>query len=449
MTMPLNTPFPSAPSPLRRSLQAAVLACVLAAAPMAASAQSASRSGGDFIVAVVNQELVTNTEVQQRIEQAEQDAERRKLRLPARDDLVQMILDRLIDERAQLSYARETGVKVDEAEVERAWSSIAAQNQLTATQLRERLRAEGMDPTRFRANLRDQIALDRVRDREVQSRVRILDADIETWLSKERERRGSATEFNVAQILYAVPEGAPPEKWAEQRARALQALQRLNQGADFATLVQQESDGPRERAGALGLKRIDKLPDAFAEAVRPLRPGEIAPQIVRSGAGYHLLKVLDRQDAALTITQRHARHILMRPTPGQDEQATVKRLQDFKKRIASGSVRFEELARRHSEDGSAAGGGDLGWANPGQFVPEFERVLESLQPNQVSDPVVSRFGVHLIQLIETREMQLSPADQREMARNALREQKREETYNEWARDIRARAYIELREPPSR
>jgi peptidyl-prolyl cis-trans isomerase SurA len=281
----------------------------------------------------------------------------------------------------------------------------------------------------------------------VQARIRISDSEIENWLVQQREKSGAATEFNLAQILISVPESATPEQVAERRARAVSALQRLKSGADFAALVQELSDGPKERGGALGMRRADRLPDLFVDAIKPLRQGEVAPQILRSGAGFHILKVIERQDAALTVTQHHARHILLRLSPELGETAAVTRLQDYKRRMATGSARFEDLARRYSEDGSAPGGGDLGWAGPGQFVPEFEQALVQLKPGAVSDPVISRFGVHLIQLIERREVRLGVREQREAARSALREQKYEDAYNEWARDVRARAYVELRNSP--
>lgn len=444
----------AAPPPAKRSGAKAASAPATAPQGVAPTAVEpalnapVSRRGGDYIVAVVNQELVTNNEVLQRLSRMEQEAERRQARLPARDELLQLLLDQLIDERAQISYAKDAGLKVDDSEVDRTFSSIAAQNGLSFAQLRERLQQEGMDYGRFRNNLRDQLMLDRLREREVQSRIRITDSDIENWLTKEREKRGAATEFNVGQIFFAVPEGASTERWAERRAQAIGALQQLKLGADFGALVLQMSDGTRERNGALGLRPLSRLPDTFADAVRPLQVGEVAPQVIRSAAGFHILKVLERQDAPLTVAENHARHILIKPGPNAPEQAVIARMEDFKRRIVAGQARFDELARRHSEDGSAPSGGDLGWAGPGQFVPEFENAMNQLAPGGVSDPLVSRFGVHLIQLLERREVKLDTRQQREMARAALREQKRDEAYTEWARDIRARAYVELREAPS-
>lgn len=435
-------------APQRRHALAALLmvATSLLFTPLDASAQAARRSG-DYIVAVVNQELVSNSEVQQRLQRAEQDAARNNTRLPDRDTLQRELLDQLIDERAQLSSARDSGVRVDDTEIDRAVTNVAAQNQITVPQLRERLRTEGMDYTRFRTTLRDQIMLERVREREVQARIRINDADIESWLSEQREKNGAATEYNVAQILLSVPENAAPALVAQRRQQGVLLLQRLRAGEDFATLVREASDGTKERGGEIGLRRADKLPDLFVEAISPLRAGEVAPQVLRSGAGFHVLKLVERREATLTVSQQHARHILLRPGPKLTQEAAVRRLAGFKRQVEAGTAKFEDLARQHSDDGSAANGGDLGWASPGQFVPEFEQAMTTLRPGSIADPVVSRFGVHLIQLLERRDQRLEAREQREMARTALREQKYEDAYTDWAREVRARAYVELRDPP--
>jgi peptidyl-prolyl cis-trans isomerase SurA len=431
----------------RQALAMVLLAASLLCPPLDALAQSAARRSGDYIVAVVNQEVVTNSEVQQRLQRAEQDAASSNARLPDRDTLMRELLDQLIDERAQLSAARDGGVRVDEAEIDRAVTNVAAQNQITVAQLRERLRSEGLDYVRFRNTLRDQILLERIREREVQSRIRITDADIEAWLAQQREKNGAATEYNVAQILLSVPENAAPAVIAQRRQQGVALLQRLRSGEDFTALVREASDGSKERGGELGLRRADKLPDLFVEAVGPLRAGEVAPQVLRSGAGFHLLKLVDRREAALTVQQQRARHILLRPGAKLTQETIVRRLTGYKRQIEAGTAKFEDLARQLSEDGSAANGGDLGWASPGQFVPEFEQALSALRPGAIADPVVSRFGVHLIQLLERREQRLDAREQREMARAALREQKTDDAYTDWAREVRARAYVELRDPP--
>lgn len=429
-----------------QALAVLLLAGCLLCSPLDTLAQAARRSG-DYIVAVVNQELVTNSEVQQRLQRAEQQAASSNTRLPDRGTLMRELLDQLIDERAQLGAARDAGVRVDEAEIDRAVSNIAAQNQISVVQLRERLRSEGMDYARFRNALRDQILLERVREREVQGRIRITDADIESWLAEQRMKNGAATEYNIAQILLSVPENAAPALVTQRRQQGVALLQRLRAGEDFATLVREASDGSKDRSGELGLRRADKLPDLFVEAISPLRAGEVAPQVLRSGAGFHVIKLVERREAALTVSQQRGRHILLRPGPKLTQDAAIRRLTGYKRQIEAGTAKFEDLARQHSEDGSASSGGDLGWASPGQFVPEFEQALSSLRPGSIADPIISRFGVHLIQLLERRDQRLEAREQREMARTALREQKSEDAYADWAREVRARAYVELRDPP--
>lgn len=415
--------------------------------PAAAVANAVERRSGDFIVAVVNRELVTNSEVQSRLNQIEAEEQKRGTTLPPRDDLQRQVLDQLIDERAQLAFARETGVRVDETDIDRAVQSIAAQNQITVAQMRERMKAEGFDYLRLRDNLRDQMLLERVREREVQGRTRMTDTEIENWLAAQRNKAGLSTEYNIAQILITVPEGAGPNELAQRRALAVTALQRLRAGEDFGRLVTELSEASKDKGGALGLRPASRLPDVFVEAVAPLKLGEVAPQVVRSGAGFHVLKLIERKDANLSVTETHARHILLRPGPALTQDAAMARMIGYKRDIEGARARFEDLAKRYSEDGSASAGGDLGWAGPGRYVPEFEQVLTALEPGQISDPVVSRFGVHLIQLIERRQTQLDARQQREAARTALKEEKYEAAYAEWSRETRARAYVEMREPP--
>ena len=430
--------------------QTAPQAAASAPAPAAAAPTSPSQTvrQGDFIVAVVNQELVTNSEVQRRMAQIEQDAARNRQNVPPRDELRKLVVDQLIDERAQLSLAREEGIRVDDAELDRAVQSVAAENQLTLDQLRQRLQKDGIDFARFRNNVRDQILLERVRDRDVQERIKVSDRDIDDELARQRKAAGASVEFNIAQLLVEVPDNAAPgvEAAAKQRAEAL--LARARAGEDFAALVKSSSDGSRENGGQLGMRPSDRLPDVFVAAMRGLKPGDVVPTLIRSGAGFHVLKLVDKREAALTITQTHARHILLRNSPGVTQKTLIDRLAGFRQEIVSGQARFGQLAREYSQDGSADQGGDLGWANPGQFVPEFEQALAALKPGEVSNPVVSRFGVHLIQLIERREVSMDPKQERDAVRNMLREQKYDEAYADWARETRNKAYIEMRDAPT-
>ena len=445
-----------------RALTAPTLAALLGccallpamAQPTRANAAAAPASAnplrpGDHIAAVVNRELVTAYEVSQRLARARDEAQRSNQALPAEAELRRQVLESLIEDRAMLSHARDSGVRVDEPDLDRAVASMAAQNQMTMAQLRAQLAREGLDLARFRANIRDQMLIERVREREVAQRIRITDTDIDEFIEKQRGAAAGEVQYNVAQVLVTVPEGASEAVVAERRARAEAALLRVRGGEAFASVAKAVSeDANKDNGGEIGLKPADRLPDVFLEVVRPLANGDLAPALLRSGAGFHVLKLIERSDGtALRVTQTRARHILLRPSPQLSTQAVQARLADFKRQIESGAKRFEDLAREHSLDGSATSGGDLGWTAPGQFVPEFEEALTALAPGGISAPVVSRFGVHLIQVVERRSVALDAKQLREQARNALRERKFETAYAEWVREVRDRAYVEFRDAP--
>jgi peptidyl-prolyl cis-trans isomerase SurA len=447
---------------LRIRLLGLALAMGLYAAPGLAQLQLRAPAGtptvqirgpafnGDYIVAVVNSDLVTAGEVEQRLDRIRAAAVPRGAALPpASEQMRQQALQSLIEERVIMTYARESGIKVDDAELDRAVQSVATQNQLTLNQLRERLRADGIDYVRFRANLRDQILMERVREREVGVRTRVLDVDIDKYLAERNVINAKDAELNIAQILVSVPEGASPDVLTQRQSRADAALARVLGGEDFATVAREVSeDGNRARGGEIGLRTASRLPDLFVEQVRGLRPGEVSPTVLRSGAGLHVLKLLERRDmSGVRITQTRARHILLRPSAQLSVDVARQRLSDMRAQIERGSSNFESLARQFSEDASAAQGGDLGWVNPGAFVPEFEEAMNRLSVGGISQPVVSRFGVHLIEVVERREVTLDAKQVREQARNALREQKFEQAYLEWLKELRSRAYVEMRDPP--
>jgi peptidyl-prolyl cis-trans isomerase SurA len=297
--------------------------------------------------------------------------------------------------------------------------------------------------------VRDQLLMERVREHEVNQRITISAADIDKLIEQRRVAAGTSAQLNIAQILVTVPEDASPEVVAQRKARAEAALARVKGGEAFDAVAKEISeDGNKAQGGVIGMRPMDRLPDVFVEVARNMKPGEISPTLLRSGAGFHVLKLVGRQEGgAFTVQQTHARHILLRVSEQLSAEAAGRRLADFKRQIQSGAKSFEQLARDNSEDGSAAGGGDLGWVSPGAFVPEFEETMNSLPINGISDPITSRFGVHLIQVLERRQTTLDVKQQREQARNVLREQKFEEAYLEWVRDLRGRAYIEMREPP--
>jgi peptidyl-prolyl cis-trans isomerase SurA len=422
-------------------------AVVAAAIGLAAITAAAQR--GDYIVAVVNQELVTASELQQRLARIREEAVRNHTQLPPAPALRKQVLDSLIDERVLVTNARESGARVEEPELDRAVANVAQQNQMTTVQLRERLRQEGISYAKFRDNLRDQIMVERVREREVVSRIKISDAEIDDLIEKRRIASNAGGEIQLAQILVTVPDGAADSVVAERRARAEAALKRVQAGEDFSAVAREVSeDSNRAQGGDIGLRPIDRLPDLFVQAAQRLKPGEVLPELLRSGAGFHILKLVDRNGTtAFTIDQSRVRHILLRPSAELTPEAATRRLLQFKRDILAGTKTFEQLARDNSEDGSAVQGGDLGWAAPGSFVPEFEEAIAALPVGGISDPVTTRFGLHLVQVVDRRKITLDNRQLREQARNILREQKFEAAFNEWLRDLRGRSYIEYRDPP--
>lgn len=405
----------------------------------------------DYIVAVVNSEPITNSEVERELQRLTQQLAQQRRPAPERKELARQVLESLINQKVQLQLARESGVRVDDASIDQALQNIARQNQMEVAELQRRLTGDGIVLSQFRAQLREQLMLTRLREREVEPRVRISDLEVDQYLRDQQNNSDPAsTEINLAQLLVSVPDAATTEQVNALQVKAQGLLARARGGEDFVALVREFSDASdRANGGQLGLRTASRYPPLFMEATQALEVGAISA-LVRSGAGFHLLKVLERKIAGMpgmTMTQSRVRHILLRVSPQLSESAARDKLTEFRRRIVAGQADFAVLARENSQDGSAAQGGDLGWASPGMFVPEFEEVMNRLAPAQISEPLVSRFGVHLIQLMERRDATLSPREQREAVRALLREKKLDESYATWAQDLRGRAYVEMREPP--
>jgi peptidyl-prolyl cis-trans isomerase SurA len=403
----------------------------------------------DFVVALVNSEPITNSELQTEVKRALQQLSQQRRPLPDKNELTRQVLERLIGDRIQLQLANQSGIRIDDAAVDLAEQNIARQNQLGVAELRRQLLADGVSASQFRAQLREQLTLTRLRERELEPRVRVTELDIDQYLREAQSNSDPATrQISLAQILVAVPDGASDAQVATLQARAEALLSRVRAGEDFNNLARAASDAPdRSNGGQLGLRTADRYPTLFVDATRALAVGEVSA-LVRSGAGFHLLKVMERQDANLpptAVTQTRSRHILLRPSAQLSEAAARDRLLAYRAQIQAGQAGFAALARQHSQDGSAAQGGDLGWTSPGMFVPEFEQFMNRLAPGQVGEPLVSRFGVHLIEVLERRRVETSQREQREAVRSLLREKKLDEAYLLWAQDQRSRAYVELRE----
>lgn len=404
----------------------------------------------DFIVAVVNSEPITNNEVHARAlrlrAQMAQGAN-----LPEMGEFKREVLQRLIDERAQLQHAVDTGIRVDDSSVDQAEQTVAQQNQISVADLRRQLVRDGINVAQFRRELRDQLVLTRLRERDVDARVRVSDLEVDQYIGeRQRDTDPASQEVNLAQVLVRVPDGASADQVATLQAKAERVLSRARAGEDFALLVREASDAPdRVNAGQLGLRPADRYPPLFVEATQGLPAGALS-NVVRSGAGFHVLKVVERRVAgmpATTMTQSQARHILLLLTPKVGEKEALAKLSELRARIMAGKADFAALAREHSQDGSAPQGGDLGWTNAGQFVPEFEEVMNRLGVAEISQPFVSRFGVHIVQVVDRRNTTLSQREQRELVRAMLREKKTDEAYVTWAQDLRGKAYVDLREPP--
>ena len=439
----LSFSFPAQGQFLRTLLAALCLGvCVL---PAAGQSQRAS-SAADFIVAVVNSTPITNVELQLRLLRVQQQLSRQG-NVPPRSQLLREVLERLILERAQLQLARELGVTPDDAAVGQAVDNVALQNQVSLEELKRRLSADGVDYARFRADVRDELTLVRLREREVDSRVKVSEQDIDQFFRDRQAQAGAEPErIQLAQILVAVPESATADQVRALQAKAQRALDRVRAGEPFAGVAAEVSDAADRAAGGdLGLRPVDRLPSLFVDAVRDLKDGALAGPL-RSGAGFHVLQLVkrSRDAAALTVIQTRARHILFKSGPKFNEAQATAKLLDFKRLIVAGQADFAALARDNSEDGSAKDGGDLGWTSTGMFVPEFEQVMNQLAPGQIADPLVSRFGVHLLQVMARREAPLSEREQRELARNLVREKKIEEAFILWQQEVRGRAYVEFR-----
>ena len=405
----------------------------------------------DFIVAVVNSEPVTNSEVQVMRSRLVRELTARGAQMPPAQQLTQQALEMLINEKAQLQQAQELGIRIDDDQIDQAEASVAANNQLSREAFHQRLAEQGMSVASFRQQLRNQLTLSRLREREVDARIRISETDIDQFIREQGQGSQDASpDLNIAMILIAVPENSSPSELKALEDKAQDIARRARSGQDFAQLAKAHSQALDKGAngGEMGLRSADRYPELFVEAVRSLAPQGIAGP-VRSGAGFHILKLLERRQpsAVMSVVQTRARHILLRPTAQLSRDEAVARLQELRRQILSGRVSFAQAARDQSQDGSAAQGGDLGWVGPGQFVPEFEEVMNRLQPGQLSDPLVSRFGVHIMEVTERRRVAVPEKEQRDMARAALREQRLDEAYERWVEEVRGRAYVEMREPP--
>jgi peptidyl-prolyl cis-trans isomerase SurA len=452
---------PMQPAPSKAQQPAAAQpAAAQPAAASAATRRAAPRSGAvDYIVAVVNDEVITRAELDVKLEIAERQVRQQGTTLP-RNVLERQVLERVIAERVQEQQAKTIGLTVEDTQVDRAIQRIAEQNNLSLNDFRDRLEKDGIPFERFRRDVRQEILFVRLREREVDNRIQVSEGEIDNFLAERAGAPTGGVEISLAQILVRVPEGSSPEVIARQRAKAEDMVRQLRGGADFAKMAVAFSDSPDAlKGGEMGFRIQERWPQLFLEAIRDLQPGGVS-NLVQSPAGFHILKLVNKRAAAqpagagpaagaaqtlatAPVQQTRARHILIRVNELISTQEAQRRLTDVRQRIANGT-KFEDMAKQYSVDGNAAQGGDLGWLYPGDAVPEFQRVMDSLKPGEISQPVETNFGWHLIQVLERRTQDVSSERQRLVARQALRERKADDAYDDWLRQLRDRAYVEIR-----
>ena len=431
-----------------RSAFAAAVLLLLGLTPGAVQAQKPPPTRVvllDRIVAVVNDQVVTRRDLDDRLKIVLGQLKQQGTAAPPREALEKQVLERMIYNLVQLQYAKETGLRIDDATLEKSIGRIAEENKLTIEQMRNTLEKDGVSFAKFREDIRDEIILARLREREIENKIQITDSEIDNYLATQQPQDGKVDEYNLSHILIQVPEQASPERLQERRARAEQALAQIKAGTDFRQVAASFSDAPDAvQGGAMGWREMARLPSIFADAVKGLRPGEVS-DVLRSPNGFHLVRVNDRrgQQAPHIVGQTRARHILIKTSELVSENDARERLVKLKERIDN-NADFAELARLQSEDGSAARGGDLGWLSPGDTVPDFEKAMDALKPGEVSAPVRSPFGWHLIQVLERRSQDMSQQQQRLRVRQALRAQKADEAYQEWVRQLRDKAFVEYR-----
>jgi peptidyl-prolyl cis-trans isomerase SurA len=397
----------------------------------------------DRIVAVVNDEVITRMELDRESRMATEQLRRQGTPLPARDILEKQLLERMITKRALLQFAKQNGMRVSDTELDSAVDHIAQENKMTPVALRETIERDGVGFDRFREDVRAEMLVARLREREVDSRIMVGDSEIQSFLRSQENQGEKIDEYNLTHILVTVPEQATPDEVKQRRARADTALAQLRQGLDFRQVAASFSDAPDAlQGGAMGWRPAARLPTIFLDALKNMKVGQVS-DLLRSPNGFHILKLIDKRgnNTPVIVTQTHARHILIRLNEVVSENDARNRLTSLKDRIANGAD-FAELARLQSDDTSAARGGDLGWVTPGDVVPEFERAMDALKAGQVSNPFKTPFGWHIVQVLERREQDMSKDRERLAARQAIRQRKSEEQWQEWVRQQRDKSYVE-------
>jgi peptidyl-prolyl cis-trans isomerase SurA len=422
-----------------------LLAALLAMSSTAGGAVPARTVTLDRIVAIVNDEVITQRELEDQKRNVVVQLQRQGTPLPPADVLDKQVLERAINERAQLQFAKDGGIRIDDVTVDKAIARIAEENKLSLADFRKVVEKDGIAYAKFREEIRNEIVMNRLREREVDSRITITEAEIDNYLATQQTQGGKEDEYRLAHILVLVPEQASSEQIQAKKTRAEEAYRQIKAGADFAQIAAGFSDAADAmQGGDLGWRPAGRLPTVFADKVRTMQIGEVSP-VSKSSTGFHIVKLIDKRshDTPTVIEQTRARHILVKVNEIVSESEAKAKIERMKARI-DGGADFAEVAKLNSEDGSASRGGDLGWLSPGDTVPEFERALNALAPKQVSEPVRSPFGWHLIEVLERRKQDVTVEKNRTAARLAILARKSDEGYQDWVRQLRDRAYVEYR-----
>jgi len=400
----------------------------------------------DHVVAVVNDDVITNTELSRQTHMITQRIKQRGSRLPPTDVLQKQILEQMIIQRLQLQLAERMGIRVDDETINQVISNIARDNKLSLEQFRQVLERDGFAFAQFRQKIKQDIIISRLRKRRVQDKTHVTDTEVNNYLNNMANRKGSNDELHLAHILIAIPEAARPSEIQTAKEKAQTILNQLNVGADFAQTAIAASNGQRAlEGGDLGWKKAGQLPTPFARAVTSMQQGDISG-LIRSANGFHILKLLQRRsnDSRSIVKQTLARHILIRPNDVRSSGEARQRLEKVRQKLIEGGD-FAQLARIHSDDtASAANGGSLGWNGKGKMVPEFEQVMDRLKPGEISKVFKTEFGWHIVQVMSRRQHDDTIESQRSKARQLIGKRKSGEAAESWLRQLRSEAYVELR-----
>ena len=399
----------------------------------------------DRIIAIVDQNVVTEQELGDRVHTVTAQLEKQGTELPPQDVLEKQILERLISDNLQMQFAAQTGIKIDDTQLDKAIERIAEQNKMGVDEFKVALQKDGISYRKFREDIRTEITIARLKEREVNNRVVVSDGEVDNYLTTQATRKDDQDELEISHILIRTPEDATPEDLQKAKAKMDEALKQLSDGASFGKVSASYSDAPNAlEGGGLGWKTSSQIPSLFLDALQNMQVGEVSKPL-RSPNGFHILKLTNRRGGSspLLVDQTRARHILIKLSEVVSEKEAKQKMDGIKERLDNGT-KFEDMARQYSEDGSANSGGDLGWVNPGDTVPAFEQAMNDLALGEISEPVRSPFGYHIIQVIERRKQDMTKEAARLKARQEIRARKADEAYQDWVRELRDRAFVELR-----